>query len=164
MPDFVTSDLHSIASSWAIATARQTPEKLWREGLLIWEASKNYIYARTTSDNRVIIGGEDDSNIIEQDERDRLMPEKAKLLSKKLSMLWPSVAPEPSFGWSGVFGKTKDGLPLIGSVPKHARILAAYGYGGNGITFSFLASRMIGSLIAGEKKSWFDDFALDRAS
>ena len=34
--------------------------------------------------------------------------------------------------------------------------------GGNGITFSFLASRMIGEWIAGRRRDWFDDFALDR--
>ena len=41
-------------------------------------------------------------------------------------------------------------------------MFAAYGYGGNGITFSFLASRMIAQFVAGARKNWFDDFALDR--
>ncbi|WP_374440482.1 hypothetical protein [Stella sp.] len=39
---------------------------------------------------------------------------------------------------------------------------AACADGGNGITFSFLASRKIGRPIAGERAPWFDDFALDR--
>ena len=39
---------------------------------------------------------------------------------------------------------------------------AAYGYGGNGITFSYLASRMIGRLIDGQRLALFDHFALDR--
>jgi glycine/D-amino acid oxidase-like deaminating enzyme len=53
-------------------------------------------------------------------------------------------------------------LPLIGEVPGYPRVLAAYGYGGNGITFSFLASRLIGKMIAGEREPWFDDLAIDR--
>lgn len=53
-------------------------------------------------------------------------------------------------------------LPLIGRVPGQPRMLAAYGYGGNGITFSFLASRIIGALIAGAEASWFGHFAIDR--
>ena len=32
-------------------------------------------------------------------------------------------------------------LPLIGPVPGKNGIFAAYGYGGNGITFSYLAAR-----------------------
>jgi glycine/D-amino acid oxidase-like deaminating enzyme len=42
------------------------------------------------------------------------------------------------------------------------RVLAAYGYGGNGITFSFMAALMIGAMIADTRRNWFDDFALDR--
>ena len=41
-------------------------------------------------------------------------------------------------------------------------IYAAYGYGGNGITYSYLASRMIAASLAGDDKPWFDDFAIDR--
>jgi glycine/D-amino acid oxidase-like deaminating enzyme len=64
--------------------------------------------------------------------------------------------------WSGAFGTTEDGLPLIGRVPGHPGIYAAYGYGGNGITFSYLAAQVIGELIAGRGRAWFDDFAIDR--
>ena len=46
--------------------------------------------------------------------------------------------------------------------PGHPNVCAAYGYGGNGITFSFLASRMIASLIKGDRKPWFDEYAIDR--
>ena len=55
-----------------------------------------------------------------------------------------------------------DGLPLIGRVPGYPGIHAAYGYGGNGITFSYLAAQVIGELIAGRDRPWFDDFAIDR--
>jgi glycine/D-amino acid oxidase-like deaminating enzyme len=41
-------------------------------------------------------------------------------------------------------------------------LYAAYGYGGNGITFSFLAAQLLGDLIAGKTSPLLDDFALDR--
>jgi glycine/D-amino acid oxidase-like deaminating enzyme len=41
-------------------------------------------------------------------------------------------------------------------------MLAAYGYGGNGITFSFLASRLLASLVGGVEAPWFQHFAIDR--
>ncbi len=162
MPDFVTTELHKTASSWAIATQPQNSDVLWRDGVLIWEASDDYLYARTTADNRIVIGGEDDDSIVEPEARDALMPAKSAIILKKLQTLCPSANATADFVWSGAFGETEDGLPLIGEVPGYPRIYAAYGYGGNGITFSFLASRLIGTMIAGHREPWYDDFAIDR--
>jgi glycine/D-amino acid oxidase-like deaminating enzyme len=53
-------------------------------------------------------------------------------------------------------------LPLIGPVSGAKGIYAAYGYSGNGITFSFLAAQLIGGLIAGLTSPLLADFALDR--
>lgn len=162
IPEFVPSDLHKVVSSWAIATLPQPQGVLWRDGVLIWDASEQYNYARTTVDRRIIIGGEDDDAIVEPGARDELMPEKAKVLRGKLNALWPKADNIAEFVWSGAFGTTIDGLPLIGRVPGHPRIHAAYGYGGNGITFSYLASRIIAESIAGNAQPWFQDFAIDR--
>lgn len=163
MPDFLHPDIHKTASSWAIATAPQSrPDAIWRNGCLIWEASENYFYARTTADNRIIIGGEDEDAVVDPDERDALTPAKRDVLVDKLKALRPGADAEPEFVWSGAFGHTDDGLPLIGPVPGQPSMLAAYGYGGNGITFSFLASRMIGRMIAGHHEPWYDDLAIDR--
>ena len=49
-----------------------------------------------------------------------------------------------------------------GPVPGAGGVYAAYGYGGNGITFSFLAARLIGDLIAGKTSPLLHDFAIDR--
>lgn len=162
MPEFLTTDLHKTASSWAIATPVQPPGAVWRDGVLIWEASEDYLYARTTSDNRIIIGGEDEDTITAPEERDALMPAKAAAILKKLRALRPEAIASAELIWSGAFGETEDGLPMIGQAPGMPHLYAAYGYGGNGITFSFLASRLIGRMIAGQRAPWYDDFALDR--
>jgi len=162
MPDFIQTPLHKTSSSWAIATPPQRPGRLWRDGVLIWEASEHYLYARTTADRRIIIGGEDDESLIDPDARDAVMPQKSRALLDKLKLLWPNAEGSADYVWSGAFGETADGLPLIGAVPGHLRLYAAYGYGGNGITFSYLASRLIGRLIAGHHERWYDDLAIDR--
>lgn len=162
MPDFVPTGLHRLVSSWALATPRQAPARLWRERALLWEAGDRYLYARTTDDDRIVIGGEDDADLVDPAARDAAMPDKAATLLAKLRLLWPAADARADHVWSGVFGTTVDGLPLIGGVPDRTRIHAAYGYGGNGITFSFLASRMIRRLIEGGREAWFDDFAIDR--
>ena len=84
------------------------------------------------------------------------------MLLSGLQGLLPDADAIAETAWSGVFGTTADGLPLIGPVPDHPRILAAYGYGGNGITFGFLAAELIAGLIGGRHATWFDDFPVDR--
>ena len=161
MPDIVCSNVHAVSSSWAIATTPQ-PQNIWKDGALIWEDSKDYLYARTTSAGRIIIGGEDSDEVVEPDARDALIPAKSHLLTQKLAALWPAARLDIEFRWSGTFDTTSDGLPLIGPVPGNKGIYAAYGYGGNGITFSFLAAQLIGDLIAGATSPLLRDFALDR--
>jgi glycine/D-amino acid oxidase-like deaminating enzyme len=161
MPDIVHSTVQAVSSSWAIATSPQ-PQNIWKDAALIWENSKDYLYARTTRAGRIIIGGEDSDEMIEPSARDRLIPEKSRLLAQRLVALWPMAKPDIEFRWAGTFDTTQDGLPLIGPVPGAKGVYAAYGYGGNGITFSFLAAHLIGDLIAGSTSPLLRDFALDR--
>lgn len=161
MPGIVRSDVHRVSSSWAMATGPQ-PQNIWKDAALIWEDCEHYHYARTTPAGRIIIGGEDSDEIIEPDARDRLIPEKARVLAQKLAALWPQADTESQFRWAGTFDTTCDGLPLIGPVPGHKGLYAGYGYGGNGITFSFLAATLLGDLIAGSTSPLLDDFALER--
>jgi glycine/D-amino acid oxidase-like deaminating enzyme len=163
MPDMVRSSVHRVSSSWAIAT-RSQPRNLWNDSALIWEDAEHYHYARTTRAGRIIIGGEDSDEIIEPGARDRLIPEKSRVLEQKLAALWPRADTQSEFRWAGTFDTTSDGLPLIGPVPGHKGLYAAYGYGGNGITFSFLAAQLLGDLVAGSTSPLLNDFALDRDS
>ena len=161
MPDIVHSTVQAVSSSWAIATTPQ-PQNVWKDAALIWENSKDYLYARTTRAGRIIIGGEDSEGVIEPEARDRLILEKSRVLAERLAALWPIANTDIEFRWSGTFDTTRDGLPLIGPVPGQKGVYAAYGYGGNGITFSFLAANLIGDLIAGSTSPLLRDFALDR--
>lgn len=161
MPDVVRPTAQQAASSWAIATIRQ-PQNLWPLQALVWEATQDYHYARTTVDGRVILGGEDDRRLIEPNARDAATAEKVTVLKRYLSAFWPQASTQVEFAWSGAFDSTDDGLPLIGPVPGCKNIFAAFGYGGNGITFSFLAAELIGKLLSGGTSRLIDDFAIDR--
>jgi len=161
MPCIVRAHVHRVSSSWAIAT-RPQPQNIWKDGTLIWEDADHYHYARTTRAGRIIIGGEDSDEIVEPVARDRLIPEKSTVLTQKLAALWPRADTDAEYRWAGTFDTTSDGLPLIGPVSGHKGIHAAYGYGGNGITFSFLAAQLLGDLIAGSSSPLLHDFALDR--
>lgn len=161
MPKIVRPTIQKVNSSWAIATIPQ-PQNLWKDGALIWENSEKYHYARTTDDGRIVFGGEDDDKIIEPEARNAAIPEKTGRLTEKLAALWPRAVLDVDFQWSGTFDTTRDGLPLIGAVPGAKNVFAAYGYGGNGITFSYLAAELITAMIGGGTSPLLDDFALDR--
>ena len=104
--------------------------------------SRMDLYLRTTVDGRVICGGEDEEF---QDEgaRDELIGEKSARISEKLKKLMPGLDSTPEFAWTGSFGTTSTGLPIIAKAPRHPRIHAVMGYGGNGITFSRIASEIV---------------------
>jgi len=161
MPKIVHATVQEVSSSWAIATAPQ-PTKLWPGRALIWEAAENYSYARTTADGRIIFGGEDDRALIEPQRRDEAIPAKARTLTEKLKAIWPATETRLDYSWAGTFDSTRDGLPLIGPVDGAPGICAAYGYGGNGITFSYLAAHLIATYLAGGTSPLLDDFAIAR--
>jgi glycine/D-amino acid oxidase-like deaminating enzyme len=161
MPSIVRATIQQPSSSWAIATAPQ-PQNLWPEGTLIWEATENYHYGRTTMDGRIIFGGEDEQGLIDPEARDAATASKARQLEEKLKALWPRAQAPLAYRWSGTFDTTRNGLPLIGAVADTPNLFAAYGYGGNGITFSYLAATLIAKRIAGDSSPLFDDFAIER--
>ncbi|RWE75124.1 FAD-binding oxidoreductase [Mesorhizobium sp.] len=158
--DIVPRTGHRIISTWAIATQPQ-PENLWPLAALIWEASDPYLYLRATSDGRVICGGEDEE-FTDEERRDALTAQKTDRLEKKLGKIFPRLDTAAEFAWTGSFGATDTGLPIIGSVPGHPRVHAVMGYGGNGITFSQIASEIVSASIAGKEDTDASLFAFKR--
>ena len=139
---------NTIISSWSIATKPQ-PRSIWPTAALIWEASDPYLYIRTTPEGHVICGGEDEE-ISDEKLRDSKLEEKAAALSKKLAALLPDLETTAEFMWAGSFGDSRTGTPTIGRIPGMNNCYAAMGYGGNGITFSVMASQILRSAITGE--------------
>lgn len=68
----------------------------------------------------------------------------------------------PAFAWTGSFGTTTTGLPYIGAIPRHPRVHAVMGYGGNGITFSRIASEIVSASIKGLADTDAGLFAFNR--
>ncbi|ATU91112.1 NAD(P)/FAD-dependent oxidoreductase [Phyllobacterium zundukense] len=147
IPEQVPQKGHSITSTWALATLPQK-RNLWPQRCLIWEASDPYLYLRTTTDGRIIVGGEDEK-FEDEEKRDVRLPAKTKAILAKLKKLFPGIVAEADYAWTGSFGASSTGLPSIGAVPGMHRCYAVLGYGGNGITFSMVAAQLIHGLIRG---------------
>lgn len=117
---------------------------------LFWNTAEPYNYFRTTDDNRVLIGGEDEE-FVDAQKRDSLIGAKAEKLEKTLKKLLPSIKFRTDFTWAGTFGETKDGLPYIGEHPNFPSAYFVLGFGGNGITFSVIGMDMLAANLNGDK-------------
>ena len=149
---------YKVISTWVLATAPQKPN-LWPSRCLIWEAADPYLYIRTTTDHRVVVGGED-ADFSDEAHRDRLLPAKTRRLQTKLGALLPRLDTEAEFSWTGCFGESVTGLPAIGPVPGAKGCYAVMGFGGNGITFSVIAAQMLQRAVLGLPDPDSDLFAL----
>ena len=133
----------------------------WHNDVLIWNTADPYLYLRTTSDNRIIVGGRDE-DFYNPAKRDKLIIQKAKQLSADFKKLFPNKKFKSEFNWAGTFGSTKDGLPYIGVYPPLANSYFALGFGGNGITFSQIAAEIIADLIQNKDNNDLDIFSFNR--
>lgn len=146
--EFLSHEVGTLRSTYALASEPLEDVHSWPERCLIWETARPYFYARTTLDGRAIIGGEDTTDADDHEDH-QLMYRKAAALSQRFARLFPNLAFTPYCIWAGTFAETKDGLPYIGAPPGRERIYFALGYGGNGITFSTIAARMLTDHILG---------------
>jgi glycine/D-amino acid oxidase-like deaminating enzyme len=151
-----------LVSTFAIASEPHAAPPKWREsGALIWERADPYLYLRTTSDDRVIVGGEDE-DFRDPGHRDALLPVKVARLQERYRDLIPGATLDVAFAWAGTFGETDDGLPFIGAHDAWPSCYFALGYGGNGTVFSALAAELVRDAIAGHGNPLADLFRFDR--
>jgi glycine/D-amino acid oxidase-like deaminating enzyme len=149
-------------SSYALVSEPGGSVEGWGEGqCLIWESARPYVYLRTTSDGRVLMGGEDDAFDNEL-ARDHRLPKKVVRLTRRFGELFPGHELEVAYSWAGTFGETEDGLPYIGESSEYPNTYFALGYGGNGITYSAIAAEIIRDLFRGVPNPDAAIFRLDR--
>lgn len=159
---YLSQDVEIQMTSYAIVSEVLPPNvNLWHKKALIWETSDPYIYVRTTADNRILIGGKDD-DFYSPSKRDKNLKPKTKLLEKEIKKLFPHIPFKTDYKWAGIFCKTKDGLPYIGSIPERPNTYFALGFGGNGITFSVIASQIIRDLLTNKKNDDEKIFSFQR--
>lgn len=150
------SSTYAVASPAGAASAMKTPA-------MIWEAASPYLYARTTKDGRIVVGGEDEP-FADPGTRDALIAEKSATLARKFSELMPEVPFTVEKAWAGTFAETRDSLPFIGPVAGFPNSIFTLGYGGNGILFSYIASKMVCDYVQGSASPLADLFSFDRAT
>jgi glycine/D-amino acid oxidase-like deaminating enzyme len=128
---------------------------------IFWDTQDPYLYVRSTSDNRIIVGGADEP-FENAKKRDSIIEKKGFALIEMFNELMPTVNIIPDFCWAGTYGVTKDALPYIGSHPDFPRSYFVLGFGGNGITFSIMGMKIISDALSGRSNKFLEYFKFER--
>jgi glycine/D-amino acid oxidase-like deaminating enzyme len=155
---YIPKKIAELDTTYAIASEPLKMKDFWYKNSLIWETSRPYLYLRITNDNRILVGGSD-SPFSSPAKRDAALPKKSRLLESKFKKLFPGIPFKTDFQWAGTFASTKDGLPYIGCIDKYPNTYFALGCGGNGITFSVIAAKIIRDDIQGITNPYADIFS-----
>lgn len=137
-------------STYAIVGEQQSQHTDHLNDTLFWNTARPYLYFRTTDDQRILIGGEDEK-FQNAKRRDALLTAKSRKLEKQVQRLLPEEDFVTDFSWTGTFGATKDGLPYIGAHPSIPHSYFVLGFGGNGITFSVIGMEMISASLKNKR-------------
>jgi glycine/D-amino acid oxidase-like deaminating enzyme len=152
-------------NTYVIATRPLTPSE--RRGValgpvMLWDTGRPYHYARWTPDHRLLFGG-GDRRLVPERQRASALEDGARGVHEHFLRLYPALADvELEYRWEGLFATTPDGLPYIGPHRRYPRHLFALGYGGNGMTFGFLAARLLLALYRGDRTADHALFAFSR--
>jgi len=137
-----------VISTWALASKPRQHCPAWLRETLVWEASDPYLYFRMGGDGRLIVGGEDEADPDAHADPAKLK-RKCETIVRKLHTLLPGIAFEVDYSWAGAFGESATGLPSIAPVPDLDHAWAVMGFGGNGITYSVIASQVVSTALRG---------------
>jgi glycine/D-amino acid oxidase-like deaminating enzyme len=132
--------------TYALATrpiSIQQRRELGLSDVMVWDTERPYHYARWTSDHRLILGGGDSlvrAGVRRRQHFVRAVDDVRAYFETRLPALSDV---DTEFAWEGLFAMTPDSLPYIGPHRRYPRHWFALGYGGNGMTFGFLAARLL---------------------
>ena len=142
--------------------SRRQRSELGLGRMMLWDTERPYHYARWTADNRLLLGGED-LPVVPGRGPGAAFKKGTRALRDYFESLLPALADVGiDTAWDGLFAMTPDGLPYIGPHARYPRHLFALGYGGNGMTFGFLAAQLLLERWRGVDSADHELFAFNR--
>jgi glycine/D-amino acid oxidase-like deaminating enzyme len=132
--------------TYVLATERISRPRRDDVGLsdvMLWDTERPYHYARWTPKHRLLLGGEDRLVQPGQQRRQQFTTASRDLRTYFETRLPALATVRTEFAWEGLFATTADSLPYIGPHRRYPHHWFALGYGGNGMTFGFLAARLL---------------------
>jgi glycine/D-amino acid oxidase-like deaminating enzyme len=122
---------------------RAQRHELGLSDVMVWDTERPYHYARWTPEHRLLLGG-GDRRIAPGQRRRQQFDKATRELRDYFETRLPALATiETETAWEGLFAMTPDSLPYVGPHRRYPGQWFALGYGGNGMTFGFLAARLL---------------------
>ena len=111
--------------------------------VMLWDTERPYHYVRWTPDHRLLLGGADRPTRPGAP-LTTVFAEGARELRDYFETHLPPLAGiGVDYAWEGLFAVTPDSLPYIGPHRRYPRHAFALGYGGNGMTFAWMAAQIL---------------------
>jgi gamma-glutamylputrescine oxidase len=121
-------------------------------------ARHGYDYWQQLPDGRLVVGGKRDASFeTEATAREETTP----LIQERLEALTVELVgelPRITHRWAGVWGETRDRLPLVGCVPGREHVWVAGGYSGHGNVLGFACGDLLAHAILGDSPPELDLF------
>ncbi len=143
VPPFFPRRAIRLNSSFVVATSPLAGFDGWGDDRpLVWETARPYLYARTTVDNRAIIGGAD-LPFKGARRLEKVQDKQTGRVATRFAQLFPDIHFDVDWSWAGAFAGTDDGLPYIDVAPEFPNGYVALGHGANGVVFAYIAARLL---------------------
>jgi gamma-glutamylputrescine oxidase len=115
-------------------------------------ARHGFDYWQQLPDGRLVIGGRRDVDLdAETTAEETTTPEIQTALEELIRELVGRL-PAITHRWSGIFGTSPDGLPLVGPLPGNERVWAARGYSGHGNVLGLAGGELVAKAILGRRE------------
>jgi glycine/D-amino acid oxidase-like deaminating enzyme len=109
-------------------------------------------YWQQLPDGRLVIGGRRDTDLAgETTAKEATTPEVQAALEELIRELVGRV-PAITHRWSGIFGTTRDDLPLVGPAPGHDGVWVSRGYSGHGNVLGLACGDLVAKAILGRRE------------
>ena len=162
IPPFFPRKTIRLTSSFVVATSPLATFDGWGEDRpLVWETARPYLYARTTTDGRAIVGGAD-LPFKGARKLERLQDKQTSRVAAQFGELFPGIRFDVDWSWAGAFAATDDSLPYIGVAPDFPNGYVVLGLGANGVVFSYIAARLLVDACVGRVDPDLELFRLGR--
>jgi len=159
--NFLRESVATLVSTYAVVSEplKVVPPSIYTS--VFWDTNEPYFYMRATTDGRLLIGGAAEP-FKDPLLRDQQVEKKDQELMDLFRTALPDMSMTADFSWGGTFGITKDSMPYIGTHPGYDNSFFVLGYGGNGITFSLMAMKMLSDHLAGRENRFKEYFKFNR--
>jgi gamma-glutamylputrescine oxidase len=114
-------------------------------------ARHGFEYWQQTPDRRLVIGGARDAGLDDEWTTEETVTPVVQEQIEALVRTLLGELPPVSHRWAGIWGTTRDLLPLVGPVPGQERIWVAAGYSGHGNVLGLATGELVARAIRGDR-------------